>query len=199
MKPLLTSWLFWALLSAAFAALTAIFAKIGVANVNSDFATFLRTLVIIAVLAGMLTLLGEWQPLGAISRPDLRLPGALGAGDRRLVAVLFPRAAIGRRRARRACRQAQRRAGGGVRRRLPERAARPGQLDRRRADRPRGDAGGLARLRGLRRFIAARNSAPLRPRPRDGWTETRRGRRRNSPPLLRAPASKRGSRRRRTL
>jgi transporter family protein len=67
MKPLLTSWVFWALLSAAFAALTAIFAKIGVANVNSDFATFLRTLVIVAVLAAMLTLLGEWQALGSIS------------------------------------------------------------------------------------------------------------------------------------
>jgi transporter family protein len=67
MKPLLTSWVFWALLSAAFAALTAVFAKIGVANVNSDFATFLRTLVIVAVLAAMLTLLGEWQALGSIS------------------------------------------------------------------------------------------------------------------------------------
>jgi transporter family protein len=33
----------WALLSAAFAALTAIFAKVGVENVNSDFATFIRT------------------------------------------------------------------------------------------------------------------------------------------------------------
>jgi len=67
MKPLLTSWVFWALLSAAFAALTAIFAKIGVANVNSDFATFVRTLVVVAVLAAMLTLLGEWQALGSIS------------------------------------------------------------------------------------------------------------------------------------
>ena len=66
MKSLLTSWVFWALLSAVFAALTAVFAKIGVANVNSDFATFLRTLVIVAVLAAMLTLLREWQPLGAI-------------------------------------------------------------------------------------------------------------------------------------
>ena len=66
MKLIAASWLFWALLSAAFAALTAIFAKIGVANVNSDFATFLRTLVILVVLAAMLTLLGEWRPLGSI-------------------------------------------------------------------------------------------------------------------------------------
>jgi transporter family protein len=67
MKSLLASWVFWALLSAAFAALTAIFAKVGVAGVNSDFATFLRTLVIVAVLAAILTLLGEWRPLGSIA------------------------------------------------------------------------------------------------------------------------------------
>ena len=67
MKPLVTSWVFWALLSAGFAALTAIFAKIGVAGVNSDFATFLRTLVVVAVLAAILTLLGEWRPLGSLS------------------------------------------------------------------------------------------------------------------------------------
>jgi transporter family protein len=66
-KPLLASWLFWALGSAAFAALTAIFAKIGVAGVNSDFATFLRTLVIVAVLAAILTALGEWRPLASIA------------------------------------------------------------------------------------------------------------------------------------
>src|SRR3954469_25842978 len=67
MRSYLASWQFWALASAAFAALTAIFAKIGVENINSDFATFLRTLVVIAVLAAMLTSLGEWRPLGAIS------------------------------------------------------------------------------------------------------------------------------------
>ena len=55
------SWQVWALLSAIFAALTAIFAKIGVENVNSDFATFIRTIVILVTLAGMLTILGEWQ------------------------------------------------------------------------------------------------------------------------------------------
>ena len=67
MKPLFASWPFWAFLSAGFAALTAIFAKVGVEGVNSDFATFLRTLVIIAVLAAILTLLGEWRPLTSIS------------------------------------------------------------------------------------------------------------------------------------
>ncbi len=67
MKPLLLSWQFWAVLSAVFAALTAIFAKVGIQNINSDFATFIRTIVIIAVLGGILTLTKEWQPLGSIA------------------------------------------------------------------------------------------------------------------------------------
>lgn len=61
------SWIFWAFLSAAFAALTAIFAKIGVAGINSDLATFIRTIVIIAILAGIVTATGQWQPLSSIS------------------------------------------------------------------------------------------------------------------------------------
>jgi len=51
-----------------FASLTAIFAKVGVADVNSDFATFVRTLVIIIVLAGIITALGEWQSPASLSR-----------------------------------------------------------------------------------------------------------------------------------
>lgn len=54
-------------MSAIFAALTAVFAKVGIAGLNSDFATFLRTIIVLAVLAAMLTGLGEWQSLGAIS------------------------------------------------------------------------------------------------------------------------------------
>ncbi len=67
MKPFLLSWQFWAVLSAVFAALTAIFAKVGVQNINSDFATFIRTVVIIAVLGGILTLTKEWRPLDSIA------------------------------------------------------------------------------------------------------------------------------------
>ena len=51
---LFASWQAWAILSAAFAALTAIFAKVGVENVNSDFATFVRTIVILCVLGAIL-------------------------------------------------------------------------------------------------------------------------------------------------
>lgn len=67
MRNLLTSWQLWALLSASFAALTAIFAKVGIENVNSDFATFIRTIVIIVVLALILTAIGAWQPLSSIT------------------------------------------------------------------------------------------------------------------------------------
>jgi transporter family protein len=45
------SWQLWAILSAIFAALTAIFAKVGVENVPSDLATFIRTIVVVCVLA----------------------------------------------------------------------------------------------------------------------------------------------------
>jgi transporter family protein len=67
MQSALTSWQLWALLSAAFAALTAIFAKIGVENVNSDLATFIRTIVILLALGAILLGTGQWQPLGDIS------------------------------------------------------------------------------------------------------------------------------------
>lgn len=67
MKSVLASWPFWALASAAFAALTAIFAKIGISGVNSDFATFIRTIVILLTIAFILTATGQWQPFGSVS------------------------------------------------------------------------------------------------------------------------------------
>lgn len=65
--PVLPVWLPWALMSAVFAALTAVFAKVGVAGVNSDFATFIRTVVILVVLAAILTLMGNWQNPGTVT------------------------------------------------------------------------------------------------------------------------------------
>lgn len=62
-----STWQFWAVLSAVFAALTAIFAKVGVATVNSDLATFIRTLVILAVVTALLIASGEFRPLNSIS------------------------------------------------------------------------------------------------------------------------------------
>ena len=64
----LSSWQLWAILSAVFAALTAIFAKVGVENVNSDFATFIRTIVILVTLAFILLATGQFQSLGTISK-----------------------------------------------------------------------------------------------------------------------------------
>lgn len=61
------SWQFWALLSAVFAALTAIFAKVGVENVNSDLATFIRTIVVIVTLGLLLTVTGQFQSPESIS------------------------------------------------------------------------------------------------------------------------------------
>ncbi|MGV2981977.1 EamA family transporter [Camelimonas sp. ID_303_24] len=56
-----TSWQFWALLSAVFAALTAILAKVGVSDINADLATFIRTVVILAVTAMLVTVTGQWR------------------------------------------------------------------------------------------------------------------------------------------
>ncbi|ESQ89405.1 transporter [Asticcacaulis sp. AC460] len=67
MKSLALSWPFWAVLSAVFAALTAIFAKIGVEAVNSNMATFIRTLVIVVAAAAVVLATHSWQAPGSIS------------------------------------------------------------------------------------------------------------------------------------
>ncbi|MCZ8543888.1 EamA family transporter [Mesorhizobium qingshengii] len=67
MNLTVSSWQFWALLSAAFAALTAIFAKVGIENINSDFATFIRTVIILIVLGAILLASGQFQSPSTIS------------------------------------------------------------------------------------------------------------------------------------
>jgi transporter family protein len=62
-----SSWLAWALLSAMFAALTAIFAKIGVTDIDSDLATFIRTIVVLVSLALILFATGKFTAPGAIT------------------------------------------------------------------------------------------------------------------------------------
>ncbi|MGE8558516.1 MAG: EamA family transporter [Acinetobacter sp.] len=54
-------WFMWAILSACFAALTAIFAKVGLRQVDSNLATLIRTVIIVVVLALMVWGLGKWQ------------------------------------------------------------------------------------------------------------------------------------------
>lgn len=60
------SWAGWAVGSAVFAALTAIFAKVGVQDVPSDLATFLRTIVILFVLGAIVLTTGQWRSPAAL-------------------------------------------------------------------------------------------------------------------------------------
>ncbi len=61
------SWQIWAVLSAVFAALTAIFAKVGVENINPDLATFIRTVIVLASFAIILFATGQFSAPGPIS------------------------------------------------------------------------------------------------------------------------------------
>ena len=56
-----TPWFYWALLSAICAALTAIFAKVGIKGVDSDLATLIRTAIIIVLLSGFVSCTGKWS------------------------------------------------------------------------------------------------------------------------------------------
>ncbi|MDN3711328.1 EamA family transporter [Paracoccus cavernae] len=67
MKLLSESWQFWALLSAVAAASTAIFAKVGIAGIGSDFATLIRTFVVLIALALIVVMTGQWESLGSVS------------------------------------------------------------------------------------------------------------------------------------
>lgn len=67
-------WFFWAALSAGFAALTAIFAKVGVQGVDSDLATLVRTVVVLVVLSAFIGFAGKWSnPLALPSKTWLFL------------------------------------------------------------------------------------------------------------------------------
>jgi transporter family protein len=61
------SWQVWAVLSAVFAALTAIFAKVGVENINSDLATFIRMVVVLFSFLVLLLATGQFVQPGSIS------------------------------------------------------------------------------------------------------------------------------------
>lgn len=69
-----SAWFYYALLSAIFAALTAIFAKIGIKGVDSDLATLVRTVIILVVLSGFIWFAGKWSnPFALPSRTWLFL------------------------------------------------------------------------------------------------------------------------------
>ena len=68
---LINDWRLYALGSAAFAALTAIFGKIGVSSINSNLATFIRIIVILFFTAGIVTFRNEWQVPSSLDKKSL--------------------------------------------------------------------------------------------------------------------------------
>jgi transporter family protein len=66
-----SGWFFWAILSACFAALTAIFAKVGIQGVDSDFATLIRTVIIVVILAAFVGFAGKWSDPRTLSSRTL--------------------------------------------------------------------------------------------------------------------------------
>lgn len=123
MKSALATWQFWAILSAAFAALTAIFAKVGIENVSSDFATFIRTIVILCTIGLILIATHEWQPLSSVSGRSYVFLVLSGLATGGLVALLFSGFEDRGRHQGGADRQAERRSRRCFRGRLPGRAA----------------------------------------------------------------------------
>jgi bacterial/archaeal transporter family protein len=77
-----SSWQIWAVLSAVFAALTAIFAKVGVEGINSDLATLIRTAVVLITLSLILFATGQLTSPGPISPKSwlFLVLSALGTG-----------------------------------------------------------------------------------------------------------------------
>lgn len=71
MTDLLLSWRFWALLSAGFAAATAILAKVGIDGVAPDVATFIRTVVILLLTGAIVVTAGQASELGRVSTKNL--------------------------------------------------------------------------------------------------------------------------------
>ena len=162
MADFLLSWRFWALLSAGFAALTAILAKVGVSGVESEVATFVRTLVILCLTLGVVLATGQGGALARVPGRGLTflvLSGlatgaswlcyfrALSLGEASRVApldklsVIFV-AVLGA---------------------LPRRAALGLELARRRADRGGRRAGGRAHVRRLAACLAAALPASAAP------------------------------------
>jgi len=76
------SWQLWAVLSAIFAALTAIFAKVGVDGINSDLATLIRTVIVLITLSMILFATGQFSQPGEISAKSwlFLLLSGLGTG-----------------------------------------------------------------------------------------------------------------------
>ncbi|PZR26100.1 MAG: hypothetical protein DI535_15595 [Citrobacter freundii] len=64
-------WWIYALLSALFASLTAIFAKLGVTNINSNLATGIRTIIVLIMIWGIILFRGEAKGLQTLSKQNI--------------------------------------------------------------------------------------------------------------------------------
>lgn len=71
MENWMGSWIVWALLSAVFAAATALLAKVGVAHVDSNLATAVRTSVVVVFAWGIALALGKHHQLRSLDRSTL--------------------------------------------------------------------------------------------------------------------------------
>jgi transporter family protein len=72
------SWLFWSILSAIFAAATALLAKAGVSHVDPNLATAIRTTVVVIFTWAIAIALGGHQEIGAVDRRSWLLLAASG-------------------------------------------------------------------------------------------------------------------------
>ena len=124
------NWLVWALLSAAFAALTAIFAKLGLKGVDSDYATLVRTAVIIISLGAFVWATGKWQNPAALSGRTLAFLVLSGLATGCLMGLLLSGTQGWGGITSRPGRQAERRPSGALCRRLSRRASSPARLAR---------------------------------------------------------------------
>ncbi len=88
-------WFIFALLSAVFAALTSILAKIGIDGVNSNLATAIRTAVVLVMAWGHG--IHNWNAVGYFwdRKKELAVFDTVWSGDRRILALLLPRASGG--------------------------------------------------------------------------------------------------------
>lgn len=100
-------WRICALLSAVFAALTAIFAKIGVRDINSNLATAIRVAVILFITWGIVLFTGVTNQIRQVTAHNWLFLLLSGRGDRAFLAVLFPCASTRKRLQSRADRQTQ--------------------------------------------------------------------------------------------
>ena len=89
------TWIGWALLSAFFAAATALLAKVGVAHVDSNLATAIRTTVVLVFAWTIALALGKHGEIRLLDRRTVSVSGSLWTGYRAFVAMLFPCLAAG--------------------------------------------------------------------------------------------------------